>query len=550
MKGQRRVLRWWPAALVVVLVGAGAGWWFLFRKAGGAQAADLSQIYTAARGSLVASISPTGEVYAPRKAELGFDVTRLPITEVSVAAGQEVKKGSVLARIDPSTLERAVTQAEADLVTAQEALDTAQNPYTELELVRARLTVSQSQASLVEAQAALDDLLNPDIETAQGAVRDAAAALKSARDALVVAQNQTDTTSKLRTLEYEATWYEHNWWDAQAKFEAGKIDKDKLNLEYSNMLAAKERLKVAQVQAESTLTNAQNSVAKAQDNYNDAVESLSRLKAGPDAADLAKAKNQVAQAGYDLAKAQADLAEMEAGPSQKDIDVAKAKAASAQAALDEAKAIHAAATMVAPFDGTVISVGAEVGDLVSSGATVVTLADLSYLRISAAVNETDISPVQVGQDATITFDALSGQRFRGKVLEIPLEGQLSQNILTYDVVISLEGGDISALKPGMTANLNIVVGKAENALLVPVLAVKQSETGSVVSVRDTPNGAPTEVPVITGLSDGTYIEVRQGLNEGDQVVVEYQAPTATTGQQGVFRAEPIMIGGGVPRGGR
>lgn len=199
--------------------------------------------------------------------------------------------------------------------------------------------------------------------------------------------------------------------------------------------------------------------------------------------------------------------------------------------------------MVAPFDGTVISVDGRVGDLVSSGNTVGTLADLSFLRISSAVNETDISPVQVGQDAAITFDALPGQRFSGKVLEIPLEGQLSQNILTYDVIISLDRGDIGASKPGMTANLNIVVGRVENALLVPVLAVKQTETGNVVSVLDRPNGSPTEAPVTTGFTDGTFIEVKRGLNEGDRIVVEYQSP-ATQQQRGFGGRQPMMMGGG------
>jgi HlyD family secretion protein len=179
--------------------------------------------------------------------------------------------------------------------------------------------------------------------------------------------------------------------------------------------------------------------------------------------------------------------------------------------------------MVAPFDGTVISVGAEKGDLVSSSDIIVTLADLSNLRVRAIVDETDISKVEIGQQVEVTFDAFPGLSFLGQVLEVPLQGTLSQNVLTYEVPVSLEGAEDVALKTGMTANLSIVVGRRENALLVPALAVQQSEEGNVVMVQDTPQGTPVAMPVQVGLSDGTYVEIVSGLVEGDRVVAEYQA---------------------------
>jgi HlyD family secretion protein len=545
MQRLKQSLRWWPVLVAIVVV-AGVGLAVLWIRRSTSQAANLFQVYAVERGNLVAAITPTGEVYAPRQAELSFDVTRIPLIEVNVAPGQQVKAGDVLARIDPTTLKRAVTQAEADLTVAQDNLEKVQNPYTDLDLIRARLVVTQTEASLADAQESLETLLNPDLEPAQIAARDAAAALKSAQNQLVVAQNDPDNTAKLRTLEYEAIWYRNNYAEAQEKFKNGKIDQQKLDWEYSNMLAADERLKTAQVKAQSSLDSAQNQVTKAQEAYQEAAADLAKLREGPDSAELTKAQNQVAQAEYDLAKARADLAEMEAGPNPKDIEVAQTKAASAQATLDEAQAALEAATMTAPFDGTVISVGGEVGDLVSSGTIIVTLADLSYLRVRAAVDETDISQVAVGQDATITFDALPGQRFRGKVLEVPLQGQLTQNVLTYDVIVTLEGPEETSLKPGMTANLSIVVGRRENVLLVPVLAVQQGEAGNVVRVQDSPKSPVLETPVKLGLSDGTYVEVIQGLNEGDQVVVEYQAPQE--GQAGSRNAGPMSPL--IPSGGR
>jgi len=655
MQRLKRVLKWWPVLLILILVAVGVSVvprWLSTRASETPD--DMTQVFTAQRGNLVAAISPTGEVYAPRQADLSFDVNKVELIELNVAPGQKVQAGDVLARIDATALERAVIQAEADLTVAEDNLDKALNPYTELDLAQAQLAVAQAEVALEEAKENLEEvrnpateldltqtklavaqaeldlaeakenldevrnptteldltsvelavaqaeidledakesletLLDPDIETAQVAVRDATANLESARNQLIVVENNPDNAAKLRTLEAEADWYRNSYWEAQQKFENGKIDEGKLNQEYSNMLAAEEKLTAARAQAESSLGSAQSKVTQAEETLRDAQEDLADLQGGPDALELTRAKTrvtqaeynltkaqenlaeieadpdlselaraetqvaqaeynlakaqetladmkagadalelartetQVTQAEYNLAKAQETLAEIEAGSDPKELEVAQARVISAQASLEEAQAALEAATMVAPFDGTIISAGAEVDDLVSSNINVVTLADLSNLRVQAIVDETDISLVEIGQDVEVTFDAFPGRRFWGEVLEVPLQGRLMQSILMYEVPVSLEGAEGVALKPGMTANLTIVVGRRENALLVPAMAVQQGEEGNVVMVQDSPEGPVMTTQVQVGLSDGMYVEIVSGLIEGDSVIVEYQ----------------------------
>jgi len=577
------------------------------------------------RGNLVAATSPTGEVYAPRQVELSFDVSKIQLIELNVTPGQKVKTGDVLARIDSAALERAVLQAEADLTVAQDNLEKTQNPYTELDLIQARLTVSQAEIALEDAKENLEEpyteldliqarltvsqteialevakgnlatLLNPYTGAAWAAVQNAAAALEIAKSQLTVAENSTDNAAKIRTLQDEAEWFRRNHLKAIEKFEKGEINQQKLDWEYLNMVAAEEKLLVAQTNAEISLTNARNKVTQAEEtllnaqtnlaarqsgpdalelfqaevqvtqaeynlaealeslaeieagpdpkellqaevqvaqaeyNLAEALESLAEIEAGPDPRELARAEIQVAQAEHNLAKAREALAEVEAGPDPKEIEMAQAKVVSARTTLEEAQAALEAATMIAPFDGTVISVGAEVGDLVSSNTVVVALTDLSNLRVLAIVDETDIGLVEIGHEAEITFDAFPGHRFSGQVLEVPLQGSLVQNVLTYEVPVSLEGAASVALKPGMTANLKIVVGRRQNALLVPAMAVQQGEEGNVVLVQDTPQGPGVATPVQVGLSDGMYVEVVSGLIEGDRVVVEYQPVQAQPG---------------------
>ena len=192
--------------------------------------------------------------------------------------------------------------------------------------------------------------------------------------------------------------------------------------------------------------------------------------------------------------------------------------------------------MVAPFDGTIITTGADVGDLVGVSTKIATIADLNDLEITAYVGETEISKLKLGQVANITFDAFPGLRFQGEVLEIPLEGSLSQSIVTYEVRVSLGAVEDVDISPGMTANLTIVVGEAEDALLVPSLAIQQSDDGNVVILQD-PSGSTVVTPIQVGLSDGLYVEVLRGLVEGDQVLVQYQTE----------ETQMMMPGGGMMR---
>lgn len=592
MQRLKRLLRWWPALPILILVAGGVVFVPKWRSTSTSETSSLTQVFTAQRGNLVAAITPTGEVYAPRQVDLSFDVYKVELIELNVTPGQKVKAGDVLARIDPTTFARAVTQAEADLTVAQDNLEKAKNPYTELDLTQAKVAVAQAEVALQEAQENLEKVRNPvtELELAEArlAVEQAKTKLEEAKENLASVK-AGPTKAELASAEAALAAAEENYQAVLAKPDPETVEQAKLRLDQAKnslwsaqlsrdatcgasargdtpksscdsaniqVLNAEISVRLAEIsyqeaQAPATaaeianaaaqveqakekleklrhsptpleLAQAEAQVAQAEYNLAKAQETLAELEARPDPLEVARAEAQVAQAEYNLAKAKDTLAKIEAGPDPKEIEVAQAKVVSAQANLEEAKAALKATTMVAPFDGTVISVGAEKGDLVSSGITIVTLADLSNLRVRAFVDETEISKVEIGQEVEITFDAFPGRRFWGQVLEVPLQGKLSQNVLTYEVPVSLEGVEDVALKPGMTANLKIIVGRRENALLVPALAVQQGEEGYVVMVQDTPEGPAVATPVEVGLSDGTYIEIVSGLIEGDRVVVQYQ----------------------------
>ena len=164
----------------------------------------------------------------------------------------------------------------------------------------------------------------------------------------------------------------------------------------------------------------------------------------------------------------------------------------------------------------------------------------------ASVDETTIRRVSAGQPAQITFDAVPGQALQGRVGEVPLQGTLQGGVMVYQVPISLVGADKLPLLVGMTANVKIALGQAENALLVPAMALQKANGLYEVLVPNTtdPAGQPEAVPVEVGLSDGSYTQIVSGLNDGDKVVVQMAAAQSNTN----FRGFGDIGGGGPPPG--
>ena len=222
-------------------------------------------------------------------------------------------------------------------------------------------------------------------------------------------------------------------------------------------------------------------------------------------------------AAAQLAQAKAQLERLRLSPTAEDLAIAEAQVAQSQASLEAAQLRVADATLVAPFSGTVVSTGADVGEAVSAAMPVVILADLSHFYVEATIDETDIGRIQVGQDATITLDAFSDTTLRGRVSQLDPLGKVAQGVVTYWARIDVLTNEV-ALRPNMTATVDIVVERKENVTLVPNRAVKRGTAGRyTVDVWD---GKSIDVRNVTiGLSNDSVTEITSGLELGDEVVV-------------------------------
>jgi HlyD family secretion protein len=242
--------------------------------------------------------------------------------------------------------------------------------------------------------------------------------------------------------------------------------------------------------------------------------------------------------------------------------VAAANLASARSGVERARINLRYAIIQSPIDGIVLSRAVELGQTVAASFSTPTLfslaGDLREMRVQAAVDEADIGKVKEGQQATFTVDAYPEETFRGAVEQVRLQPTVTQNVVTYDVVLRVPNEDLR-LMPGMTANLTITVSSRENVLTVPVSALRFTPPGAArrmdkaagpdgARVFVLENGKPRPVRVATGLSDGARTEVTGSLREGAPVITGTEiaagAKAGAGAPFGMQQQRPRGMGGG------
>jgi len=212
-----------------------------------------------------------------------------------------------------------------------------------------------------------------------------------------------------------------------------------------------------------------------------------------------------------------------------------------------------------PVSGVVVSRLVDVGQTVAASLqspTLFTIAqDLSHMQIDTSYAEADVGNIRVGQQASFRVDAFPNRTFRGEVKQVRLNPTTQQNVVTYDVVVSVENLD-QALMPGMTAYVNIVVAQRKDVQTVPNAALRfrpsdaglrpdkartatagagnakgdgrgKGDTVPMGTVYVLENGQPKAVRISVGITDNKLTEVLAGeLKDGDAVIIEDRQPPA------------------------
>lgn len=452
--------RWVLATVIVVaLVLGGLGTAALIRSR---QASSLTEFQTvkAARGSLTATVGATGSVRASQSASLAFDTTGV-VESLTASVGDQIAEGSVLASLEEESLSAQVILARADLISAQNALDELYD-----------------LAQKISAKSKLD--------------------LENARD-------------ELQAAEFNWMWM----------IEGPGANSLELALEAAeaSVAVAQDRVKAARSvfnrvkgRSEDDAFRAQAllSLTNAKQQRDDALRELEWQNNLSDEQQRAVLDAELAFARARFEEAESEWERVKDGPDPKDI-------AAAQARIDAARATLGTATITAPFAGMVTYLDVQVRDLVSPGVPVIGLADFSKMLVEVEVSEVDINRLTVGQPVTLTLDAVPDRSYTGEVTEIGQIGTVVQGVVNFQVTVHITDPD-TAIKPGMTAAVNVVVNQIDDVLLVPNRAVRVRDGERVVYVLR--GDTPERVPVELGASSDIYSEVTGGgLEVGDLVIL-------------------------------
>lgn len=582
--------------VVVALALATLGWGgyrhFYGRRS---TAEEEAQTFTVERGRVVSTVSAVGGVAAQRRLDLTFQVSGR-LVKLEVEEGQRVEAGQILARLDTSQLQLALAKAEANLGINKARLAEVEAGPTPEELASARANLASAQENLARVQAGPDEwelaaarqsvasarekVAQVEAGPSQEQIAAAEASLKAAQESyrkLVASPTNEDTALAEAQLEQARLSLEkakNSLWASQAERDAiqGRPSSPGYQLDAANsrVNAAEVAVQMAQVDYERAQINyalqlrgaTAAELASALSQIEKASDALNQLKAQPTDSELAGAQAQLAQAesqlkaleasptASDLAAAQAQLTQaqsqlerLEASPTAEELAIAEAQVEQAQLAVREAELRLRDAQIVAPFSGWVVSIEASESQVVGANKVILSLADLSKLEIEVAMDEIDVGQVKDGQQVMVTLDALPESRpTMGQVERVALAGTVSQGVVNYPVVISLDRPD-PAIKPGMTANVHIVTEQKEDVLVVPNRAVRRKGQQTVVEViRD---GNRLEVPVTIGIADEDVSEVLEGLAEGEEVVIR---GTSAGPVRAPVRGLGGMFGGGHPQG--
>lgn len=250
-----------------------------------------------------------------------------------------------------------------------------------------------------------------------------------------------------------------------------------------------------------------------------------------------------------ISRSEVDAAETAYDSAGTQVSVAKAQLSQTEAALRISETNLRYTNIISPVNGIVVSRNVDIGQTVAASfqtPTLFTIAqDLTKMQIDSSVAEADIGKIQVGQSVEFTVDAYPDSPFQGKVSAVRNAPITVQNVVTYDVVVKVGNPELK-LKPGMTANVSIIVSSRKDVLRISNTALRfrpssekrdmaaKKEKGSGIWVFE--NNVPRRIPITTGISDGTFTELLSGeIKEGQEIIVESLTKPKTQSQSSAPR---------------
>lgn len=441
-----------------------------------AQAEPGLQTSTVRRGDIEIIASGVGTLIPADETDLSFTTSGV-IADIPVHVGQEVKKGDQLAQLSNiANLKAQVASAEMAVIEAEQAVETL--------LVTEASVKAAAELEVAEAKEALQDAIYDNYQMQQGN-------RASAEDYAAIYANYILALEKVEQLEREFS----------------KVEKKAAS-------DPRRAMSLAELEAARSIA----------DSY---YTSLQWYEAAPTELEQASLDANIALARARVEEALIALEKVENGPDPAELALAQAKLDNAEAQLESAKSDLAGGTLAAPMDGIIISVNAEANEYVSE-QPVITIANVKQPQLMIYLDESDFINIVLGYPVEVIFDSQPDIIFTGSVTQVDPVLTTSDGVPTITGLVQIDteyAKQVSKLPLNSNASIDIIVARSENAILVPVEALRDISADEYAVFVIDEDGQLQVRMVEIGLIDITYAEVLDGLQPGEVVstgIVETQ----------------------------
>ncbi|MBU2579860.1 efflux RND transporter periplasmic adaptor subunit [Patescibacteria group bacterium] len=488
-----------------------------------------------ARGEIIQNVSATGTVVPAKQIDLQFENSG-KINKVEVGIGDKVVAGQVLVRLNVAELSAQIQSYYAALNIAQAKLAQILAGNREEDIRIYQTAVSNAEVDIVNKEQALDDV---EID----AENDLEEAYEDALDAVKTSYTKADKALLITFAEIKEEYFNGNdqidsnvkSWEQIAKNDLSSAKT------YNNIEAVLEEMKSALTTIRDALaylrlamndasvkssvsSTHKTSVDTERTNIDTEIVALTAAEQGiksvaiTNQININAARADLVTAESVLQKAKDELALKKADPRQTDIDLAEAEIKQARANILQIQEKINKNILRAPTDGTITALAKEEGEIAAANSTVVSMINSGRFQIEANISETEIAKVDLGDKVEMTLDALGpAEKFVGEIIKIDPAETIISGVIYYKItsVFDVEDGRI---KSGMTVNLDIQTDKKENVLYLPYYVVKGINGDKFVNLLK--DGEVVELIIKTGLEGENRIEIVEGLEEGEEVVME------------------------------
>jgi len=474
----------WIVSVLLILFAAGSYYYFKIKPATQAASSSTTQTEVVRRGNLTVSASGSGTLVTQTDATFGFD-TNGQVTQVFVKIGDQVEAGQVLAQLDD-------TIAQMKYVEAQQAL---QELYSAASLATVKKEIGTAQDVEFAARTWLEYLISPEVVEAEEKVASAEQQLAAAQ-AEAKATPSDAANQQVKESEAALTYLREKLTQAWAYYE---------NVYLPENFSQYERKGRTQV------------VVTYTDPYTGEV--LPEI-IKPSTADIAKARNDLAQAQATVTDDQVYLDVLNTGTIPEGATGTKLHDLyNAELAVKNAESAVDATKLIAPISGTVTALDVAIGAQ-GNTSSAVTISQLNQpYVVDAYIDQTDWSMAKVGNKVNVTFTLLPEQSFPATVTTVYPELVSSNNSSLVHILVRLDQSISQDLPAGTGATVVVVGGEAQDVVLVPVGAIHKIDNGTY-AVTTLQNGKQVEQEVELGLQNDTYAEVKSGLEAGTLVVTK------------------------------